>query len=364
MTDVERNIAKCRIILSVAAFIAVYVDPASPTLTRWLPLTGGPFTLDPHAYAVMVSHLTYSVAIYLVLGRPLATPERVARLSTWGDVLFGVAIALVTEGVNSPFYVFFAFAVLAVGFRAGLRSTLKVTGVGVALYLSLILVSRPEGANFYVMRPAYLAITGYLVGYLGEQRLMLETRLRELEAAAERERIARSLHDEYVQALAGMNLRLEGCRELLRQGRSEKALRELTELQAGVNREHDDLRSYIRSLVDLETSGSVRGAEPRTRFAVRAQFDGSLRLVEHTLQIMLEGARNVARHAGAASAMIGVRANAGTVFISIDDDGVGFRDGAAPPWSIASRAAELGGEILVGAGHPPGGHLAVELPVV
>ena len=49
--------------------------------------------------------------------------------------------------------------------------------------------------------------------------MVLESRIRELESASQRERIARSLHDGYMQALAGVNLRLETCRELLRRGR-------------------------------------------------------------------------------------------------------------------------------------------------
>jgi signal transduction histidine kinase len=237
-----------------------------------------------------------------------------------------------------------------------------VTGASVALYLSLILVSHPEGVGFYIMRPAYLGITGYLVGYLGERRLAVETRLRELEAAAQRERIARSLHDEYVQALAAVNVRLETCRGLLGRGQGDKALAELTELQAGVNREHDDLRAYIRSLVDRRTTAGPRAREERTRFAVTARFEGSLRLVEHAFQIMLEGARNVGLHARAARATISVGAGANTVAIAIDDDGVGFPPDATPPWSIASRAAELGGVVRVDAAVQPGGHIRIELP--
>ncbi len=359
--DVENYIAKCRVVLSLAAFVAVYIDPTRPTLTRWIPLTGGPFMLDPWAVAVMVAHLTYSGATHLVVRRRLVAPARVASVSTWADVLFGAAIALVTEGANSPFYVFFAFTVLAAAFREGLRRTLVVTGASVALYLGLIVLSHPEGLSFYIMRPAYLALTGYLVGYLGEQRLVLESRLRDLEAAAERERIARSLHDEYVQALAAMNVRLETCRQLLRQGRSEPAFAELTELQAGVNREHDELRAYIRSLLDLGGVVAPRAPGERTRFAVRAEFHGSLLLLEHALRIVLEGARNVGLHARAASAAIQVAAIAGKLLISIDDDGVGFPAGATPPWSIASRAAELGGTVRVG-GERPGGHVEIELP--
>src|SRR5262249_61328366 len=110
-----------------------------------------------------------SLTLLFIVERGLATASRVATVSTGADVLFGAAIALVTEGANSPFYVFFAFAVLATGFRSGLRPTLLVTGASVALYLSLILVSRPEGVSFYVMRPAYLGITGYLVRYLADR---------------------------------------------------------------------------------------------------------------------------------------------------------------------------------------------------
>src|SRR5436309_8463330 len=110
--------------------------------------------------------------------------------------------------------------------------------------------------------------------------MVLESRIRELESASQRERIARSLHDGYMQALAGVNLRLETCRELLRRGHEDDAFVELTELQAGVNREHDELRAYIRSLVDLERPAAPAPLDDGTPFSVRAEFDGSLLLVE------------------------------------------------------------------------------------
>src|SRR5439155_11203846 len=86
-TDIERNIAQCRVMLSVAAFVTVYIDPTRPTLVR---LTGGPFTLDPWALAVMLSHLAYSVSIYLTMGR-VGPSRRIAIVSTWADVLSGAA---------------------------------------------------------------------------------------------------------------------------------------------------------------------------------------------------------------------------------------------------------------------------------
>jgi signal transduction histidine kinase len=261
---IERNIAQCRVILSVAAPFAVYLDPTEPTLL--LPLTGGLFLIDPYALAVLVLHLAYSVTIYVLVTRSRVALTRVATVSMWLDVLFGAAVALVTEGTNSPFYIFFAFAVIAAGLR-GFRSALVVTATSTALYLALILISRPEGLGFYVTRCVYLALTGYLVGALGRQRLLLESGFQGL---------ARSLHDGYAQALAGVNLRVETCRELLRRGEGAEALTELTELQASVTREYDDLRAYVRSLLGLETrrrprrrrrhaSRSVRSSMPLSR---------------------------------------------------------------------------------------------------
>src|SRR5581483_4696145 len=100
--------------------------------------------------------------------------------------------------------------------------------VSVALYLSLIVVSAPENANFFIMRPVYLAITGYLVGYLGQQRINLEGRVRDLETAAGHHAIVRVGHDCYAQVLAGVVPRLESCRELVRRGRGYGVFAELT----------------------------------------------------------------------------------------------------------------------------------------
>jgi signal transduction histidine kinase len=160
----------------------------------------------------------------------------------WVDVGFAVVIAMMTEGLTSPSYPFFAFAVLTAGLRSGLRQAMLVTTVNLILYLCLIVVTMRRGADVYIMRPVYLGITGYLVGYLGQQSLELQARMRQLEVDAQRTRIARELHDGYAQALAGITLRLEGTRRLLRSDASGEALQELTELQDSVNREYDELR--------------------------------------------------------------------------------------------------------------------------
>lgn len=360
--DMERGIARCRVALSLVAILALYVDPTEPSLTRWLPLTGGAFTVNRYWATVLVSHLIYSLTVWLRQER-IPPSRRLAAWATWADVLFAAAIALVTEGSTSPFFSFFSFAVLAAGLRSGRRAALWVTGVSVALYLILILTSAPgEQAYFIVMRAAYIAITGYLVGYLGQERINQEGRIRDLEAMSQREQIARSLHDGYAQALAGIDLRLGSCVELYRRGDHAAAIAELRELHAGVNREQDELRTYIRSLIDRSDGGRPAPVDDGTHAVIQAEFSGSPQRVEHVLLILLEGVRNVGRHARARAASLRAHHAAGQVVITIDDDGVGFGEGGTPPWAIASRVAECNGELHSHADEGGGAHLLIRLP--
>lgn len=357
----EQNIARCRLALSLGALAAVYADPTQPFLSRWIPMVTGPFVMDPSVLAVMGAHLAYSVSVYVGLAHARLSPDAVATKTMWGDVLFGAAIGALTEGVTSPFFLFFAFAVVVVGLRAGLRTAMLVTSASVGLYVCLILISTGRGAGMYIMRPVYLAITGYLVGSLGQQRLELEEKVRQLDAAAQRHQIGRDLHDNFIQALAGINLRLGACCRLLRTHAVAAALTDLADLQTAINREHDELRAYMRSLAGLEVTPSSPTEPTATRLRIEADLSGSVDLVDHVLQIVREGIANIRRHARAQAASIRIDAAPAQVHISIDDNGVGF-PGDASPWSIASRVKEMGGELRIRHDDGQGAHLSIILP--
>jgi two-component system nitrate/nitrite sensor histidine kinase NarX len=236
-----------------------------------------------------------------------------------------------------------------------------VTAVNLGLYSCLILVSVHGNADVYIMRPVYLGITGYLVGYLWQQRLELQEQMRQLAIAEQRNRIARELHDGYAQALAGINLRLEGSRRLLLSEGVPEALSELTDLQESVQHEYDDLRRYARSLAGVETTPTPDGEGHATHLSISAEVAGSVDLIDHVLGIAREGVRNVRRHAHARSARIDIRTDSDAVRIDIQDDGVGFGT-EVTPWSIASRVREIGGRIEIVAGRREGAHLAITLP--
>src|SRR5580704_510227 len=352
-THLDLNVARARIALSIVALISIYIDPTTAQ---------GIFTIDRAVLATLALHFAYGLTAYALIRRRIS-PEQVFAMTTTFDILFATAIAIFTEGPTSPSYVFFTFAIIAVGCRTGLRATLWVTFVSVALYLLLIALS-PQGAkSLYMMRPAYLAITGCVIGFLGQQRAIFEVRVRELETLAEREEIARALHDGYVQVLAGLNLRFEGLRELLNRGRIDKALEEMAELQIGVTREYDEVRAYIHSLVNLDRKiADADYAASDTRFHLEVDFAANGLLVEHILLIMLEGARNARRHAQARQVSVKAHQAGELVRITIDDDGVGFKEAEAP-WAIASRVAEFGGRLRLVGQNRTGAHMEIEMRV-
>ena len=358
----EANIARCRLVLSLIAIVAVYADPTEPTIP-WLNLTGGTFAIDPLTLAVMTLHLLYSIAVYCVLARSFVPPRRVASFTICADVAFGAAIVVCTEGINSPFGAFFVFAVISASWHGGFRRSMIVTTVSVGIYLGLVLIAwHGEMVNFYIMRPVYLAIVGYLTAYLGEQRLALEAEIHHLESVKERNRIAAVLHDGCVQTLSAVNLTLESCQQLLRAGRQDEAITGLGQLQGSINTEHDELRAYVRELAEVTPNRREATGNSDVRCVVTADFAGSASFVDHIFKILHEAITNVKRHANARSALITVRAADAQVYIAVDDDGVAFRDPERIPWSMAARVSEAGGMIRVARDARPGAHLRLALP--
>lgn len=347
--DLDLAIAKARTVLSVLAIASWYIDPAD----------GGWFFIDRTSLLILSLHLVYSLAVLVLIDRGVEA-KRLPDICTVLDVAFAAAVTVITEGSTSPSSSFFVFAIIAVDSRTDFRAPTAVAICGGLAYFLLLAVFVPQ----YRMRAAYLTIIVYLIGFIGAQRAKFEARVRDLETAAERHAIARTLHDGYVQVLAGVNLRLETCRALMNSGRAGEALAKIADVQRGVAREYDSVRAYIRSLAEVEQipESDVRPFAVETLFEVTANFAGRAPILEQVLEIVLEGVRNSWQHGGAASAAINISTADDLVRIAMDDDGVGFRNAEQPPWSIASRVAEYGGQLKIRGGERHGAHLEIEIP--
>jgi signal transduction histidine kinase len=353
--DLVSKVAVARLVLSILALTSWYIDPAD----------GGWFFIDHSSLIIFTLHLAYSV-VTLGLVRGMIGTAMLPPACMVLDIVFAATITIVTEGSTSPSWLFFLFAILAVDTLTSFRSTMSVTISSALLYFALLVVFVPGPRNEYLMRSAYLAIVGYLIGFIGRQRAKFEARVRDLEAAAERREIALALHDGYIQALAGVKLQLATWRTLMEAGRSGEGevLAQINELQDGLTREYTAVRAYIRSLADVQQPSESRD-QPfpiETRFGVTANFSAPARVLEQTLLIMLEAVRNTRQHSSAPCASIRITADDELLCIAVDDDGVGFRESEHPPWTIASRVAQYGGRLRMSNEEHTGAHLEIQIP--
>ncbi len=218
-----------------------------------------------------------------------------------------------------------------------------------------------------------------------EQARVVELSRRLLEAhEEERRRISRDLHDETGQALLALRLYLEMG---MRQSSPEAARAWLDKAVALVDQSVAELRRILAQLSPLLLD--ELGLEPalrlelrrlrahhhwRTRFrfaAGGARLDPSLEVLVYRL--VLEGLRNVARHARARRVHLTIARTAAGIAIRLHDDGVGLPQGRVPApqpgagqfglAGMRERVRLAGGRLDLGSSRGQGACLAIHLPL-
>ncbi|MER7622039.1 sensor histidine kinase [Streptomyces sp. NPDC126503] len=239
---------------------------------------------------------------------------------------------------------------------------------------------------------AVATVLGYQALYRESERRrrlieeLIETR-EELAAAerhagtlAERERLAREIHDTLAQGLSSIQLLLRAAERALppdapAAGHIERARRAAQDNLA-------EARRFVRALTppDLE-AGSLAaalerlcapGAGPRVRFTVSGTPVGLPTPYEVALLRIAQSAlANTVRHADASRAEITLSFMDGSVTLDVVDDGRGFDPAAVRPSSeggfglpaMRSRAQSLGGTFTVESAPGQGTAVAVSLPL-
>jgi signal transduction histidine kinase len=199
-------------------------------------------------------------------------------------------------------------------------------------------------------------------------------------AEAERRRWARELHDETLQALAGLKVLLSSAARLDDPGAMRSAMREATQQLTG---DIESLRSLIAelrppALDQLGLAPALASLAQRTAagngLEVRAEVDlpDDRRLTpeaETTVyRVVQESLTNVVKHAHAAAVDLSVRCDGREVEIRVADDGVGFDpDGADATGfgllGMRERVELAGGELSVRPGREAGTVIRARLPL-
>ncbi len=202
---------------------------------------------------------------------------------------------------------------------------------------------------------------------------------RELVAVAERQRLARDLHDSLKQALFSLGLSLHAARSLLardpaaagailaeQEALAIQSQRELGALLA-------DLRGPPARRGDLVEALRRECERLQARHGLRVALEAPERLVlaEPALSeldaVAREALHNVLKHSGAGEARLGLAAGADSLRLSVEDSGRGFdpaaRAGAGHGLrGMEERVAALGGSLTITSAIGRGTQLCAQIP--
>ena len=367
-------------------------------------LAGNPALRTMPALAVFTAlMLAQGVIYWLVLRLPQSLPWIVAYLAV--QTALATAAALLAANLGTSFGLFAALIGISVGLLR--QRALAATAVLILLGLLAFVTLRGNDGSatlsswLVVAIPMTLFVVIYVLLYTRqmEAREQAQALLAELEAAnrqlaeyaaqvedltlaAERQRMARELHDTLAQGLAGLILQLEAARSHIDQGRPGRAGEVVDQAMARARSTLHEARQAIGDLRAPQNAADDLGLALRReaeRFsratgipcAVEIALDAALppRSNEHIQRIVAEALGNVAQHAEAGQVWVSAVQGAGGVEIAVRDDGVGFDAGAAGAPAghyglvgMRERARLAGGELAISSAPGQGTAVRLRLP--
>jgi signal transduction histidine kinase len=228
---------------------------------------------------------------------------------------------------------------------------------------NLYLTEKIDGAEFSEIDLDVIDTLATAAGLAISNARLNET-VQELSVAADRDRIARDLHDTVIQRLYGIGLALQGSLRLAEdetlrsriQGSIDDLDRTILQVRTTIFELEDrapteqGLRAQVIAVVT--DAGRGFGFEPEVRFVGPLDSAVSDELGSHVIAVLREALSNIARHAQASRVEIQLNVDDERVRLSIADNGLGFDASAASIGNgvrnMGHRAEMLGGSCLVG----------------
>lgn len=296
-----------------------------------------------------------------------------------------------------------------VGETVGIFRRSRVTVVGLIIFLSLSSISMWLKGGWDAARgwlilagPMTLFVVIYVLLYVRQSELREEAQaladelakanqqlkeyaeqIEALTLAAERQRMARELHDTLAQGLVGLTLQLEAADSHLGHQNLERAQAIIRQAMERARTTLAEARQVIDALrSDLPGGQNLEAAlqDEVNRFCaatgIRCEVSLNLPPVlpdvvrEHLPRIVGEGLANIARHARAQNAWVRVEKQPGVLRLEISDDGVGFDalavEGSSGHYGLVGmreRARLAGGTLDIESQPGQGTRLTAQFPL-
>ena len=204
-------------------------------------------------------------------------------------------------------------------------------------------------------------------------------RVEDLTIAAERQRMARELHDTLSQGLAGLIMQLEAADAHLAADHPERArsiLEQSMEKARGALQEARQAIADLRQPSGRDLAEAVEQEAQRFSLATGIACQPSIQLktaipedvAETAIRAISEGLTNIARHAHAKLVSLRVVGVSGELEIEIRDDGVGFNPRALQPGrygllGMRERLRLAGGQLDIQSEPGQGTRLLIRFPL-
>lgn len=366
----------------------VWVVWNTPALRRPLPFVAFSGLLVLHVLLHWFTHRVYNRRLWLV-----------------GYVLLQGGLAFVITLLSNAIGMVFALSMALIGESIGMMGLSRRGLAACAYFLALSLVNfiiftSPADIFWWLLAtlPTVFFVALYVTLYnrqaqahdrARELLAELETANRQLSEyaaqvedltiAAERQRMARELHDTLSQGLAGLILQLEAADAHLAQEHPEKARRIVQQAMEQARGTLGEARQAIDDLRHVARASSLEEflRQEVNRFSTTAHVPCALEIAlstelpslarDATSRIAAEALANILHHAHAGRAWVSLKTVENEIRLEIGDDGIGFDPSHIPAghyglMGMRERARLAGGELEVESRPGKGSLVRVRMP--
>lgn len=269
----------------------------------------------------------------------------------------------------------------SVGFPPGHPAMRSFLGVplrtGHRVFGNLYLTEKQDADEFTEEDEALMVALATLAGVIVDHARLL-AQVGDLTLVADRERIARELHDQVIQRLFGTGLALQAMLSLTDdetlRGRIDEAVAQLDETIRQVRTTIFALEPppsaergvRVRVLEVCAEAARSLGFEPEVRFTGPVDSRIGPETATELLTTLREALSNVARHARARRAEVELSVNE-VAHLRVTDDGIGVTQRSYQPGrglaNMAERAASLGGSFSLNTPRHGGTEVSWRVPL-
>ena len=322
-------------------------------------LVGNPVIRQPVQLMIFTTLMIVHVTLYWLVVIIMKKPKAVL-----GYVILQGVLAFSISWMGHQLPLIFALFMGLLGGTVGilgvnLRALLVSIFFLLLAFINIQQLADPAsaGRELLSLAPIFLFSLLYVIFYLRQaearhkaQSLAVElesanrqlaeyaAKVEELTLVAERQRMARELHDTLAQGVAGLVLQLEAVKAHLEDGREARAAAIIDQSLARARSTLADSRSVIDDLRAIPASLPEAIHAKTERFSQATGIPCELRIAlgdttpspnisDHFLRVLNEALANVTRHARAGQVWVSLEAVNNHLELEVRDDGQGFDPG-------------------------------------